>query len=128
MEPDYPAAHSMDSSWYAVDKNGHVALFVTGAGGAMADNAYSPAAREFLEDLDPEEVEAMGIDPAQLNDIAPEQLPAEERVFVYETGPLDECLAERYHQRQAPRQPLHIDELPPAVRAAIGQTRFETLD
>ena len=30
---DYPAAHSMDTSWYAVDADGHVALFTTGENG-----------------------------------------------------------------------------------------------
>ena len=32
---DYPAAHSMDSGWYAVDEDGQVALFETGEPGAM---------------------------------------------------------------------------------------------
>ena len=32
--PDYPAAHSMDSSWFAVDRDGHVAYFDTGEAGA----------------------------------------------------------------------------------------------
>ena len=43
---DYPAAHSMDSCWFAVDKDGHVAFFETGESGAMpetgaaGDDAY----------------------------------------------------------------------------------------
>ena len=48
MEPDFPAAHSMDSSWYAIDKNGHVALFDTGAGGAIPNGAYSPDAEGMM--------------------------------------------------------------------------------
>lgn len=35
---DYPAAHSMDSGWFAVDKNGRIAHFSTGEGGAMPMN------------------------------------------------------------------------------------------
>jgi hypothetical protein len=27
MQPDFPAAHSMDTTWFAVDKCGHVAIF-----------------------------------------------------------------------------------------------------
>jgi hypothetical protein len=32
---DYPAAHSMDSTWFAVDADGEVALFDTGEGGSV---------------------------------------------------------------------------------------------
>lgn len=39
---NYPAAHSMDSGWFAVDDDGHVAHFDTGEGGAM------PAAAELV--------------------------------------------------------------------------------
>jgi hypothetical protein len=34
---DYPAAHSMDSCWFAVDRDGHVAYFSTGEAGAMPE-------------------------------------------------------------------------------------------
>ncbi len=33
--PDYPAAHSMDAHWFAVDRDGHVALFKSGESGAV---------------------------------------------------------------------------------------------
>jgi hypothetical protein len=39
MDIDYSAAHSMDSTWFAVDKNGNVAVFETCEGGAMPENA-----------------------------------------------------------------------------------------
>lgn len=32
---DFPAAHSMDSGWFAVDEDGNLALFDTGEAGAM---------------------------------------------------------------------------------------------
>jgi hypothetical protein len=35
MEPDYPAAHSMDTTWFAVDRDGHVAVFDSGEAGAV---------------------------------------------------------------------------------------------
>ena len=35
MSADYPAAHSMDSCWFAVDAQGQVAYFDTGEGGAV---------------------------------------------------------------------------------------------
>lgn len=48
----YPAAHSMDSGWFAVDDDGNVAHFDTGEGGAM------PAAAELVTG----EASAMGED------------------------------------------------------------------
>lgn len=32
---DFPAAHSMDTSWFAVDEDGHVALLESGEDGAV---------------------------------------------------------------------------------------------
>ncbi len=36
---DYPAAHSMDTSWYAVDSEGHIAEFETGETGVLPEIA-----------------------------------------------------------------------------------------
>jgi hypothetical protein len=35
MDADFPAAHSMDSCWFAVDKDGRVGFFKTGEAGAQ---------------------------------------------------------------------------------------------
>jgi hypothetical protein len=40
MLEDYPAAHSMDTDWFAVDQHGHVALLRSGDEGAVPE-AYS---------------------------------------------------------------------------------------
>jgi hypothetical protein len=40
MENDYPAAHSMDTAFFAVDKDGHVAYFTTGEAGALPQGAH----------------------------------------------------------------------------------------
>ena len=37
---DYPAAHSMDTMWFAVDADGHVAAFDTGEGGGVPTLAF----------------------------------------------------------------------------------------
>lgn len=38
MEPcDLPAAHSMDTTWFAVDEDGHVAVLETGEAGALPE-------------------------------------------------------------------------------------------
>ncbi len=36
MVPDFPAAHSMDTEWFAIDQAGHVACFDSGSMGAVA--------------------------------------------------------------------------------------------
>ncbi|HJZ91059.1 MAG TPA: hypothetical protein VKE40_09315 [Gemmataceae bacterium] len=38
---DFPAAHSMDSAWFAVDRDGFVAYFYTGEAGAMPRVGYT---------------------------------------------------------------------------------------
>ena len=46
MASDYPAAHSMDTEWFAVDKCGHVAVFHSGEEGAVPEGA--PFVYDFL--------------------------------------------------------------------------------
>jgi len=36
MSADYPAAHSMDTEWFAVDADGRIGLFETGEPGAVS--------------------------------------------------------------------------------------------
>lgn len=38
--PDFPAAHSMDTTWFAVDRDGHVAIFSSGEAGAVPKDAW----------------------------------------------------------------------------------------
>jgi hypothetical protein len=37
---DFPAAHSMDTTWFAIDRDGHVAMFETGEAGCVPRDAY----------------------------------------------------------------------------------------
>ncbi len=37
---DFPAAHSMDTTWFAVDRDGHVACFDSGEAGAVPSGAF----------------------------------------------------------------------------------------
>lgn len=39
MSADFPAAHSMDAVWFAVDEDGQIAMFDTGEAGAMPETA-----------------------------------------------------------------------------------------
>jgi hypothetical protein len=41
MQPDYPAAHSIYTCFFAVDRDGHVAIFDTGEAGAVPASALS---------------------------------------------------------------------------------------
>jgi hypothetical protein len=48
---DFPAAHSMDTTWFAVDRDGHVAAFDSGEAGAVPTGAYLDDSHETLEQL-----------------------------------------------------------------------------
>jgi len=48
---DFPAAHSMDSAWFAVDAEGHIARFDTGENGAIP-NAAAGGGGNFEPDFD----------------------------------------------------------------------------
>jgi hypothetical protein len=41
MEADFPAAHSMDTLWFAIDRDGHVACFGSGEAGAVPSEAFA---------------------------------------------------------------------------------------
>jgi hypothetical protein len=34
-QPDFPAAHSMDVTWFAIDRDGHVGVFDSGEASAV---------------------------------------------------------------------------------------------
>jgi hypothetical protein len=53
MEPeaDFPAAHSMDTSWFAVDRDGHIAVFDSGEAGAVPIAAGSDQEDDLLVQL-----------------------------------------------------------------------------
>ncbi len=48
---DYPAAHSMDTTWFAVDRDGRVAAFESGEAGAVPTEAYLGEDAPPLDDL-----------------------------------------------------------------------------
>lgn len=39
MDADFPAAHSMDTTWFAVDRDGQIAAFDAGENGCAARSA-----------------------------------------------------------------------------------------
>lgn len=48
-DPDFPAAHSMDTEWFAVDDDGHVAVFDSGEGGAVPRGIEEGARDDLAE-------------------------------------------------------------------------------
>jgi hypothetical protein len=45
---DFPAAHSMDTTWFAIDSDGYVGIFDSGEGGAVPDK-LTPVDRSRVE-------------------------------------------------------------------------------
>src|SRR5262245_52320304 len=55
-EVDFPAAHSMDTNWFAVDRDGHVAMFDSGKLGAVPTELTDSVGQEdslVLEAIEP---------------------------------------------------------------------------
>jgi hypothetical protein len=209
MDTDFPAAHSMDTAWFAVDRDGHVAYFGTGEAGAApfdagledpdgvlrelgqtlprTDTLYNFAgaippgplgargehwsvavghSREtlfFLASLDPVREEVAGGQAVQvpvtggivavvitnptrplvqrLHDAGaclscfphygrdPEDdspWPAEHGLFHY-SHLCENWISGPYGLKEVPARPVHIDQLPPRLREAVGQFRFRSL-
>jgi hypothetical protein len=124
---DYPAAHSMDTLWFAVDEVGHVGVFFTGEDGPAP--AGEPGQNLFdllkqlpgVPELDPETDDAGWWD--LLESVH------EYGLFRYEIT--DEGwwlpLQPDYQRATLPPQPLHVDQLPPSARALMKGHAFDAL-
>jgi hypothetical protein len=51
MDADFPAAHSMDTDWFAVDRYGFVATFSSGEAGAVPSGVAPDSHYQLLDDL-----------------------------------------------------------------------------
>lgn len=51
MNEDFPAAHSMDTTWFAVDRDGNVGRFETGEDGAVPNDAPCSANIDTVDDF-----------------------------------------------------------------------------
>jgi hypothetical protein len=139
-DSDFSAAHSMDTQWFAVDRDGHVALFRTGeAGPAPASVGYQ--GEEYL-DLTFRENSPLGgrrILWADDLQVARLGLFSYEHVFVDDEGswnwiqyydqPSGEIFAilVPFRSRVCPVRPLHVDELPLSVRELVSRVGFESV-
>lgn len=88
---DFPAAHSMDTAWFAIDNDGNVALFETGESGAVPEDAYGDDVYELQEEIRALPVTGFKLDPKgygetqwmQHVDSQDENLPAETEIFMF---------------------------------------------
>ena len=130
---DYPAAHSMDTTWFAVDKDGYVALMETNEEGALpfaCDDEQSDGS-EFLEDLTthtgrelelgdfefprPESVGLFGY--ASELDSFPPVCELDQETL--EKLQMRDGLPTPYSRTAVPEQPLHIEDLPPNLQKQL---------
>jgi hypothetical protein len=128
MHPDFPAAHSMDTTWFAIDRDGRVASFTSHESGAvpfaalLAWRSGGPVddAWQQLRDLDgrlyhyehPERFDR------------PQRIPAGD-LWLHNDGPR---VSGPYVREEPPAEvPLHVDQLPPAAREFVSAVRFAGL-
>jgi hypothetical protein len=114
MDADFPAAHSMDTEWFAVDQDGQVALFVSGADGSVPDGAPAADLGEVLRTLGGSET-AIELFP----ELARLGLHVYEVASYFFSGP--------YRRTHRPPGPLHVDQLPPRLRQQAKIVRFDGL-
>jgi len=118
MLADYPAAHSMDTHWFAIDQRGHVAAFETGECG------HAPP-----EDNDVfGELHTLYFGPPDYDSYEdgwnPEDWARRMGITFYSDEDDYDVLLEPYRRTVTPERPLHVDQLPPALRHKCGEVRF----
>jgi hypothetical protein len=134
---DYPAAHSMDTDWFAVDGEGRVGLFQSGQDGAYPSDAYGGGS---LHDGDGPDVDAilrqlLALQPdADLNAREVVDGFVQAGVYVFEASdgehrslPLlihENSLAFPYTLTHRPDQPLHIGQVSPQLAALLRAVRL----
>jgi hypothetical protein len=122
MDHDFPAAHSMDALWFAVDATGHVAMFSSGENGHVPKGAYDESlGGDLWRALRP------GQSDDDYYDLYDDQRAAQLGLFFFDYA--DSFLPiSCYLRSEPPATPLHVDELPPEYRRRIKQIRFTKVD
>ena len=122
MGEDFPAAHSMDTEWFAVDRDGQVALFFTGENGSMPTAARAADLGEVLRALggSAEAIEA-------LEDTFEEAFREFARLGIHVYDDATDWFSGPYARTHRPERPLHVDQLPPQLRAQVKAVRFDDL-
>jgi hypothetical protein len=132
MDADFPAAHSMDTHWFAVDGAGQVALFFTAETGFMPLGATEAESHDLIRiyrtitGKDPP-----GLDEEEYVEEWDEFLDALVGLgfFYYnyvEASGDPEGLLVPYTLWGEPATALHVDQLPPDLRGQVLRCRFES--
>jgi hypothetical protein len=125
MDADFPAAHSMDTEWYAVDGKGHVGVFISGENGPVPEGQVQKGnLDEVLRRLRGGE---KGAEPEDYDWEGLEREATERGLFVY-TYPEALSIIEPYARTGTPDTPLHVDQLPPDLRKQFKKTAFNRVD
>jgi len=133
MDVDFPAAHSQDTTWFAVDQDGHVGLFFTCEDGHLPEKAARTDAHELLKELwslRQKSGAAATSDPEHHYELHREDLASRLGLFYYRhRGEVpvgsDQILIGRYLRLVVPSNPLHIDQLPPDLRSGCQTVRLQ---
>lgn len=134
MVDDFPAAHSMDTHWFAVDQDGHVGLFFTAETGFMPVDASDIEGGELialyrlLAGEEPPGLDEEG-DIDDWNDFL-EALGGQgffDYNFVISFDDPEEMLRPYSLWGEPEGEPLHVDQLPAAWRDRCGKCRFESV-
>jgi hypothetical protein len=121
MDVDYPAAHSMDTEWFAVDHDGQVALFRSGENGSVPDGAPQGDIDALLKALGGKRT--LGEMDYDWDEAFPEL--ARLGLHVYEDD--SQWFSGPYVRTHRPERPLHVDQLPPQLREQVKVVRFDDL-
>ncbi|MFO0928266.1 MAG: radical SAM protein [Gemmataceae bacterium] len=118
MATDYPAAHSMDTTWFAVDAKGQVAMFTTGENGHLPEQTGN----DLQDDL-------LGLSqPAAADFLWGEELAQTVGVYYYDFAEESYHPIGRYARQMVPPRPIHVDQLRPDLREQCRRVVFDQVD
>lgn len=116
---DFPAAHSMDTTWFAVDEAGHLGMFGSGENGHVPDLAeIDDLARVLWSRLHANQAEE------DFWELEEEEIAAQLGLFYFAYGDEYDPIGS-YELLTTPESPLHIDQLPPELRTRWKRLRFK---
>jgi hypothetical protein len=120
MDADFPAAHSMNTDWFAVDADGRVGLLRSGALGHAPEGAEDGT--RFLADL-----WRLQGGTGDAPRYYPPELIGQLGLFCYDYSGWREfyLTVGTYTCHAVPSDPLHIDQLPPQIRSEAQRFRLD---
>jgi hypothetical protein len=125
MDADFPAAHSMDTDWFAVDRCGHVALFRSGEAGAVPEHAPVHMGPDGGDDALSEEL--FGTPPEDPADDAPDWPDAAAAGVIEYEHETENWISGPYARIGKPEKPARLEDLPESSEKKLGTFRFANL-